>query len=569
MAQLERDYPRDNTARGAFVEPMKTVIFGRVQTPLWVLLASVGLVLLIACVNVGNLLLARGAGRGREVAVRTAMGAETHRLVRQFVAESLVLSLGAAALGVVLAYFGLKVLVAVAPPDIPRLADVAVDGPVLLAALVLALVTGLVFGLVPIAQARRLDVQATLKAEESRGATAGRQRGRMRSVLVVSEVALAVMLVIGAGLLIKSFWRLSRVDAGFEAKGVVKAEYQLPASRYQPPADTWPNLRAVHRFNDELVRRAAALPGVRAAAVAGGHPLAPGFTNSWRVIGREDEGRNWPEISIRQVTPGYFDVVRLDRTRGRLFASTDVTDAPPVALINETTARRFFDGRDPLGQQLAFWGIARTIVGVVEDEKIHGVTRETPPAVYVPLAQAPSRNTVVLVRTERDVATMPSTIASTIRELDPQLAVFGVEPLERTLAESVGQQRFVMLLLLLFAALALTLAAIGIHGVLSYVVAQRGHEIGVRMALGAPPERVIGLVVRQGARLTVLGMAIGLLGAFALTRVLANLLFGVSATDAATFAAVLPVLGLVALLAMWVPARRASHIDPMQALRDE
>ncbi|HSA57404.1 MAG TPA: ABC transporter permease [Gemmatimonadaceae bacterium] len=571
MADLEQAYPQANTARGAFVEPMSVVIFGRVRTPLLVLMSAVGVVLLIACVNVGNLLLVRGASRVREVAVRSAMGAVTPRLVRQFVAENLLLSLVASVLGVALAYAGLRALVVLAPPDIPRLADVGIDGRVLLSALGLALATGLSFGLVPIVQARRLDLQSALKSEESRGATAGRARGAMRSALVVSEVALAVMLVIGAGLLIKSFWRLTRVETGFDVAGVLKAEFQLPPSRYRTPADTWPDFAAIHRFNDELLRRASGLPGVDAAAIVTSHPLAPGFTNSFRVVGREDEGRNWPEISVRVVSPGYFDVVKLRGASGRLLGATDGTRSPPVGLINETAARRFFEGRDPLGQQIAFWGVARTIVGVVADEKIHGVTKETPPAVYVAVAQAPpfGGGEALLVRTRGESPTLPSTLRATIREVDPQLAVFGVEPMARTLAESVGQQRFVMLLLVLFAGLALTLAAIGIHGILSYTVAQRRHEIGIRIALGAPPRRVTRLVMTQGVRLTGLGLLVGVVAAFALTRVLANLLFGVSATDAATFVAVLPVLVVVALLATWLPVRRATRIDPLQALREE
>jgi putative ABC transport system permease protein len=571
MAQLERAYPGDNAARGAFVEPMSSVIFGRVQTPLWVLLASVGVVLLIACANVANLLLTRGAGRVREVAVRSALGALTPRLVRQFVAENLVLTLVAAGLGVALAWLSLKALVLVAPPDIPRLSDVAIDGRVLLTALGLAVATGLVFGLVPVAQARRLDVQSALKAEESRGATAGRSRGAMRSVLVVSEVALAVMLVIGAGLLIKSFWRISRVDTGFNAEGVAKAEFQLPGTRYPRTGREWPNFAEMHRFNDDLLRRVASVPGVEAAALVGSHPLAPGFTNSFTIAGREDESRNWPEISVRQVTPGYFDVVRLRVSSGRLFGAADGTIAPPVGLINATAQRMFFEGRDPIGQQIQFWGVARTIIGVVADEKIHGVLKATPPAVYVPLAQAPpfGGGEALLVRTSAGVATLLAPVRSAIRDIDPQLAVFGVEPLERTLAESVGQQRFVTLLLVLFALLAVTLAVIGIHGVLSYSVAQRRHEIGIRVALGAPPVRVTRLVMRQGAVLTVTGMLLGVAAAFALTRLLANLLFGVSATDAATFLAVLPVLAGVAMLATWLPARKAVRIDPLQALREE
>jgi putative ABC transport system permease protein len=569
MNELEATY-RSNVARGAFIEPMSDVVFARVRGALWVLLAAVGFVLLIACVNVANLLLARGTVRLREIAVRSALGAVGRRLARQFAAENLVLTTAAAALGVGLAYAGLRALAALAPADIPRIASVSVNGTVLLVALAIAVATGLVFGMVPLLQSRRLDVQSALKADDARGATAGRDRGLMRSTLVVSEVALAVVLVIGAGLLIKSFWRLSNVDAGFDAAGVLKAEFQLPASRYPAPGNTWPNFVEVHRFNDALLGRISALPGVTAAAIVGNHPVDPGSQNSWRVVGREEEGRAWPEISVRRVSPGYFATVNLAVSSGRPLRDADGSQSPPVTLINETTARRFFQGREPVGQQIALWGAARTIVGVVRDERIHGLSRDAPPALYLPYAQAPSFNgaEALLVRTTGDAMTLAAPVRAAVREIDPGLAVFGVAALSETVSESVAQQRFLMLLLVTFAGVALALAGIGIHGLLSYTVAQRRHELGIRMALGAPPRRVTRLVLRQGAGLTALGLVAGVAAAIALTRVLSTLLYGVTPTDAATFAVVLPVLGAVALLATWLPARRAVRIDPLQALRE-
>jgi predicted permease len=568
MSALEAAYP-ENRARGVFIEPIGDVVFGRVRPALWVLLAAVGVVLLIACVNVANLLLARGTARVREVAVRSALGAVSRRLARQFVAESLVLTLGASVLGVLLAFGGLRALVAMAPADIPRLSSVAVDARVLGAALAMALTTALVFGLVPLMQSRRLDLQTALKSDDGRGATSGRERTWFRSSLVVTEIALAAVLVVAAGLLIKSFWRVQQIDPGFDVRGVVKAEFQLPRSRY--PTNNWPNFVEVHRFNADLLRRVRSLPGVETAAIAGNHPLDAGFTNSFTIVGREAEGRDWGEISVRRVTPSYFETVKLALRRGRLFTENDGAVAPAVGLINETAARRFFEGRQPLGQQIRFWGLARTIVGVVADERFLGLTRESPPAIYAPLDQAPSytHDEVLLVRATGTGASQLGPMRAAINEVDRGVAVFGMEPLTQTVSESIGQRRFVMLLLVLFAILAVTLAAIGIHGVLSYSVAQRRHEIGIRMALGAGPGRVTRLVMAQGARLTAVGVAIGLAGALMALRLLTRLLYGVSAADVATMATAIPLLVVVAMVATYLPARRAVRGDPLGALRDE
>jgi putative ABC transport system permease protein len=565
-ADLERVFP-ENKARGVSIEPLERVIFGPIEPALLVLLAAVAAVLLISCVNVANLLLARGTTRLREVAVRTALGAETRRLARQFVVENMVLTLVAAAVGIGVAYAGLRLLVAIAPADIPRLAAVTVDARVLGVALAISVVAGFMFGLVPVAQARRTDLQTALKAEDSRGATG--RGGRARSALVVAEIALAVVLVIGAGLLIKSFWRILQVDPGFDASGVVKAEFQLPASRYPTDFRRYPDFKEIHAFNARLLARVGALPGVESAALAANHPLDAGFTNSFVIVGREAESRDFPEISIRRVTPGYFRTLRVRLASGRLLTDGDSMTAPPVVLINDTAAARFFPGRDPLGQQIAFWGARRTIVGVLGSEKIFGVTETAPIAVYAPLAQTPGASEALIVRTSADPATLGGTIRSAIREIDPGLAVFGVEPLADTVSASVGEQRFVMLLLGIFAGLALLLAAIGIHGVLSYDVAQRTREIGIRMALGAPPARVTALVVSQGARLSAIGLVLGVVFGAVFARALAGLLFGVTATDAATFALVVAILGAVAMLATWIPARRAVRVDPLAALRQE
>ena len=567
-ADLERAYP-ENRARGVFVEPLSAVVFGPVRPALLVLLTAVGLVLLVACANVANLLLARGAARRREVAVRTALGASGLRLMRQFAVEGLLLAIVAAVLGAGLAVAGVRVLVALAPADIPRIADASVDLRVLTITLVVAIGAGLLFGMVPALQARRVDLQGTLKTEGGHGGSAGGDRTKLRSALVVAECALAVMLVIGATLLIKSFWRIQHVNAGFASAGVLKAEYQLPPSRYPVDFRRFPDLKEIHAFTHGVLQKAERLPGVEAAAVSGYHPLDPGFTNSFRIIGREAEAATQPEISVRRVTPGYFRTMSVPLVRGRLLTDADHTTAPPVLLINEAAAHRFFEGQEPLGKQISFWGTNRTIVGIIGNERFQGLAEAPPIAVYAPLDQAPSANGggVLLVRTSGDPKALIASVRGAIREQDPALAVFGLEPFTETVSRSVAERRFTMLVLGLLASVALVLAAIGVHGVLSYTVTQRAREIGIRLALGAQPSGVLRLVVVQGMTLALAGTALGLAAAFVLTRSMGTLLFGVTPTDPVTFIVVPLGLTLVALVASYLPARRATRVNPVTALR--
>ena len=417
-------------------------------------------------------------------------------------------------------------LVALAPAGVPRLALVSIDLPILAATLGVSLLVGLVFGLIPTLQGRGIDLHSTLADSGTRG-TAGPGRARLRGALVVVELSLAVMLLTGAGLLVRSFWNLQEVDAGFEARSVLKAEYKLPGTRYPANFSVWPNFAEQHAFTAAILLRAAALPGVASAAVAGNHPLDPGYTNSFFVVGRRDEARAWPEISVRRVTAGYFRTVGLALGSGRLLAEADTTDATPVCVVNEAAAGRFFPGRNPIGAEIRIFGAARRIVGVVADEKFHGLSEASP------------------------------------------LAVFGVEPLATTVSRSVAERRFAMRLLGLFAAMALALGAVGIHGVLSYEVLSRRREIGIRMALGARPDGILGVFVRQSAASTALALVIGAAGAFALTRFLATLLYGVGATDSATLATVALLMTGVALAATAAPAWRAARTDPAAALRGE
>ncbi len=565
---LERTYP-ENAARGVFVEPLEAVVFGPVRPALLVLLAAVGLVLLVACANVANLLLARGTARRREVAVRLALGATRWQLSKQFAAEGVLLTLVSGVLGVAVATYGLRALIALAPADLPRIAEAAIDVRVLFVTLVIALAAGFGFGLVPTLQARRIDVQSALKADSGQGTVLRAERLHLRSALVVSEFALAVMLVIGAALLIQSFWRIHSVNPGFDTRGVLKAEYQLPPGRYPVDFRRFPDFQEMHAFTHGLLARAAALPGVRAVAVAGNHPIDPGFTNSFVVVGREAESRSFPEVSIRRVTSGYFATMGVPLVRGRLLREADSTRAPAVLLVNEAAARRFFESQDPLGKQIRFWGASRTVVGIVGDERFHGLAAAAPPAVYTPLDQTPSADGagVLLVRAEGAPSTVASAARAAIREQDPGLAIFGVEPLDETVARSVAERRFTMLVLGVLATVALLLAAVGIHGVLSYTVGQRTREIGIRVALGAHPARLRRLVILDGMRLACAGAVLGVICALGLSRLLTTLLYGVGATDLMTFIGVPVLLCLVAFVSSYIPARRATRVDPIAAIR--
>jgi putative ABC transport system permease protein len=567
-ADLERSYP-ENDARGAFVEPLGDVVFGTVRPALFVLLGAVTLVLLIACANVANLLLARGTNRVQEMVVRTALGARGSQLARQFMIETLALTLIGSAAGVLLAFAGLRALLALAPPDIPRLADVAIDLRVLGATAGVSGLIALIFGLVPTFQAKRIASKSGIQAIGSLRASASREQARLRSTLVVAEFSLAVLLMVGAGLLMRSFWNLEQVDPGFRKSGVLKAEYQLPPSRYPTNFSDWPNFKEIHAFTNALLQRAAALPGVERAAIATSHPMNRGFATSFFVSGREDEARSWPEISVRQVTSGYFQTVGLQLQRGRLLNDTDSASTQPVAVVNEAVARQFFAGRDPIGAIINFWGFPRTVVGVVGNEKFHGLGNAVPIAVYIAQAQAPSNAGALLVRTIGDPATYIAAVRQAVRELDPQLAVFGVETLADTVSHSISRQRFMMSLLGVFASVALVLATIGIYGILSYSVRRRTYEIGIKLALGARPDKVVISIMSQGLKLMLTGLTLGFAGAFAVTRLLDTLLFGVTSLDAATFIAVGVVLAAVTLGASYLPARRVTRISPTIALRTE
>jgi len=568
MAELERAYP-ENAARGVNLESYDVVTFGPVRPALTVLLGAVVLVLLVACVNVSNLLLARTAARAHEVVLRRSLGAAAGRVVRQFLLEGLVLTALGVAVGLLVAYSSVRLLTTIAPADIPRLASASLDLRVLGFTAVLMALVALVFGLTPLLQLRRLDLQGSLRAQAGRGATAGREGMRFRQVLVVTEVALAVALVIGAALLLRSFWVLAHVDPGFRTLHVLKLEYQLPAARYPRDYAQFPNLTEVNSFNAEVQRRVAALPGVEAVSAAATHPLDPGFTNSFLVVGREAEAADWPEIRCRFIGAGYLETVGVPLLAGRALSAGDVAGTTPVGVINHAAAERYFQSRDPIGQLLRFWGINWRIVGIIGDERFDGLAEAAEPAVYVPLLQAPQGGGVLLVRSAGDPLALVGPVRRAVATLDPQLALYGIEPLAETISASIARPRFTALLLALFGGLGMLLALVGVHGVLSYTVAQRRPEVGIRMALGASRAGIVRLVVGDGARLAVLGTLIGLALALVGSRLLASLVFGVTVRDPFTFAAVAAGVLLMAVLASWLPARRAARADPMAALRAE
>lgn len=565
-AELEDLYPA-NGGRGVFVESLTDVVFSPVRPTLMLLLGAVALVLLVACVNVANLLLARGTARGREVAIRAALGAGGGRLTRQFLAESAVLTGIAAVAGVALAYVGLEALLALAPAELPRVNNVHLDGRVLGATLGVSLLVAVVFGLVPALQARRVDMRGAL-AEAGRGG-AGRRSRMLRSALVVAEMALTVMLVSGAGLLVKSFWTLSGTDPGFNAEGVLRADFNLPTTRYPRDFTVWPDWPAHAAFSREVLASIRSAPGVEAAALAGAHPVDRGFTNSWLVVGREAEAASWPEISLRIVSPGYLETAELPLLEGRAFRDADDGRSPRVALLNQATVDRFFPDGTPVGQTVRMWGTSWRVVGVVGDERIHGLSEAAPPAMYVPFDQAPPSGGSILVRAAGDPLALAGAVRAAVWEHDAELAVFDVEPLSETLSDSLGKRRFTMLLLSIFGAVALVLMAVGVHGVLSYAVAQQMPELGIRMALGAGRRRIVRMVVGRGLALAVAGIGIGLAGALAASGVLTSLLYRVGARDTATLGAVVGIVLASALAATLLPARRATAADPMQTLRAE
>jgi len=567
IASRIREKDKRDSSFGMYVVGLQEQVVGDVRRALLVLLGSVTLVLLIACANVANLLLTRAAGREKEVAIRTALGAGWQRIARQLLTESVLLALLGGAAGLVVARASLYVVRAMNPGNIPRLEDITISGGVLLFTFGVSVVTGILFGLAPVWRAIKVDLNTSLKAGGRSGQSdggLGLGRHRLRGLLVVSELTLSLMLLIGAGLLVRSFVRLQNVPPGFSTEGVLTMQVVASDPKYK-------DQKALVNFHREIEKRVANLPGVKTEGVVSVLPLTGSV--GWGQI--NVEGYAPPpgqelQVDLRIASADYFRTMQIPLIKGRYFTERDTPDMPQAAIIDEKFAQRFWPNDDPIGKHL--WFDAKkpfTIVGVVGVVKQYGLEVDGKIVTYFAQQQHPPDGMFLVARTASDAAPLSAAIIREIHSVDPTVVVYGVRTMQERLYDSLARQRFSSTMLGAFAAFALLLAAVGLYGVMSYLVTQSTRDIGVRVALGARPGDIIGMVVRQGMELLTIGIVAGLAGAAALTRVMSSLLFGVSTTDVATFAAVPALLAVVAFAAMVIPALRATRVDPIVALRDE
>lgn len=563
--RLEEEYPVDNVDTNFNVFSLHVDLVNRASTALWVLLGAVGLVLLIACVNVANLLLARGATRSGEIAVRVAMGAGRRRILSQLLTESTLLALVGGVLGIGMAFLGTDLLLRIAPPGTPLLDQVSVDGRILSFAVLLTLATGLLFGVLPALDASHADPAGALREGGRSGAASG--SARLRNALVIGQVGLALVLLVGAGLLVRSFQNLQRVDLGFDPGGVLSTRIQLPPVRY-------PDAESRLGFFQALEDRVAALPAVEAVGSIDALPLA-GFDGdvTFFVEGAAPPERGLePTVWLRRATPGYFDAMGLELVSGRPFTPSDDGEAPRVIIVNETLEREYFDGQ-AVGRRLNVNNPAepvwREIVGVVRDIKNFGIRAESRNAMYLPYAQAPSPFMFTAVRTGGETESLVGPIRAAVAELDPGVALAMVRPMDELVDSSLATDRFTTSLLGGFAVVAMILALVGLYGVVSYTVSMRMREMGVRIALGAPKEGIRRLVLRWALGLVMAGIALGIVGSLGVIGLIEGLLFGVPGTDSATFAIVATLMIGAALLASLVPAVRATRVDPIEVLKAE
>ena len=567
--QMEGLFPEQFKERRARAIQLQTAIVGDLQRPLYVIMAAVAVVLLIACANVANLMLVRATARESEMAIRTALGAGRSRLVRQLVTESMLLSIVGAAAGVAFAKWGMGVLIAMAPADLPRVKTAAIDGTALAVTAGAALVIGLLFGVLPAVQGSAGDLAIALRAG-ARGARTRRQANRTKRFIVAAEVALAVTLLTGAGLLIRSFRELMAVNPGFQPDHIMTMRVLLPGKTY----DTLPKIA---NFARQLESRAAALPGVRAAALGNAVPLdGTSFWLSFVVRGSAPvRPSDQPSASVRIVTPNYFSVLGTPLLRGRAFAADDRANAPRVAIVNQTFVKRFMANEDPIGKYVEIgWTIdgvrqGGQIVGVVGDVRDDALNADVDPTFYVPFDQTPVEGIAITARTAAPPASITSALRGVVRDLDPTLPVYDVQTMEQHVAASVSRQRFYATLLGVFAAVALVLAAVGLYGVIAYAVSQRTHELGVRVALGATGTRISRMVIGEGVILTAVGVIVGLVASLGGARIIAKLLYNVKSSDPVTFLGVALLLGVVAACASYIPARRAARVDPLVAMRGD
>jgi len=575
-ARLQAEYPKSNATFGGTAESLQQSLVGDVRGILLTMFGAVTFVLLIACANVANLLLVRAAGRETEIAVRTALGAGRGRIIRQLVTESVLLSLAGATVGGALAAWIVDAIVAFGPQGLPHLENIAIDGRVLAFSVTIAVVTGFLFGLVPAYHSARAEIGQMLK-ESTRGSSGRRAAQRTRSGLVMTEMALAVVLLVGAGLLIRSFVTLLHVDPGFRPENVVSFDVSAPSIKY-------PNDRDLRRFSADVQTNLAAVPGVRSVAVAFDRPMSnQGMRVSFDIDGRPKEPSDHRLIAdVLPATPNFFTTMGVSVVRGRTFTSAeDDWGPPPVVVVNKAFVAKYFPTEDPLGKHIRL-GVthdtlatpspvtsAGEIIGVVGDVRQSGLREDPYPAIYLGWGTFPLNDMSFLIRSNSDPAQLAAAIRDRVHAVDPAMPIYNIQTMEQAVSESVAQPRFYTVLLSGFAGLALLLAALGIYGVVSYSVSQRTRELGIRIALGATEERVIRLVIGQGMALTVAGVSLGLIGAYWLVHLLTTLLYGVAPTDSATFVGVSLVLLAVAWLASYLPARRASRVDPVIAMRTE
>ena len=566
-ANLEKQYVDFNTGWGVSLVPLRTQLVGAIRPALLVLLGAVAFVLLIACANVANLLLARAATRQREIAIRTALGAGRWRIVRQLLTEATVLATLGGGFGLLLAMWGVDLLLALTPKDLLGLQKVGVDYNVLGFTLAASVLTGVLFGLAPALEASRPNLNESLK-EGGRGAVTGGRSHRLRDLFVVAEIALALVLLIGSGLMIRSFSRLNSVDPGFNAKDLLTVQLLLPISKYGED----PQCKA---FFKQLTERVEALPGVRSVGTVSYLPIAgAGASTRFDIEGRPPLPPGEELVGdVRVVDGGYFHTMGIPLLRGRTFTERELTDESHVVIINETMERDQFPGEDPIGKRVTIQmkdeNVPSEIIGVVRDARYVGLDTAVRPMAYWPYPELVYSGMTLVVRTEGEPLALAEGVRREVLAIDKDQPIAAVRTMESWVSDSVSKTRFSTMLLGIFAGVALVLAAVGIFGVMSYAVSERTHEIGVRMALGAQTSDVLALVVKQGMVLALLGVGIGVGAALALTRVMTSLLFGVSATDPLTFAAISVLLALVALAACLIPARRAAKVDPMIALRYE
>jgi len=564
--RLAEQHPNTNARQSMTLEPLHEAVVGEMRPALMLLLGAVAFVLLIACANVANLLLARAAHREKEIAIRIAMGAKRGRLVRQLLTESVLLSLAGGVVGILLAFAGVRGLVASLPANVPRADEIGIDGPVLAFTAGMAFLTGLVFGLAPALRMVRADVHDALK-EGGRGGSEGPGHHRMRSGLVVGEVSLALILLVGAGLLLRSFSRVVHADPGFRSEGVLTASVPLPQASY-PEHD---QRAAVAR---RAIDNARVMPGVRQAALT--LPLLGGWQSGFSVEGRPEAGPGQlPSADITRVSSDYFEVMGVRLIEGRTFADRDATGAPLVCMVDETFAKAHWPGESPIGRRVKFGRHSNAenpwmeVVGVVAHVKNYGVDEDSRAELYLPYLQNSVGAFTLVVHTDADPASLAASIRRAVGAADAGLPVYSVRTLDDIVYDRTAQRRLAVLLISIFAGVALLLAAVGIYGVMSYAVAQRTREIGIRMALGAERDHILRMVLRHGTALAVAGVGIGLVAAFGLARLITSLLFQTSAADPPTFSIVPAVLIAVALLACYLPARRATRVDPLVALRYE